>query len=46
MGFVVCLDNFFLRKGITQTDFTIATNEDKECGFKEPDDISTTMHLS
>ena len=29
-----------------QTDFSITVNEDKERGCKEPNDISTTMHLS
>ena len=38
--------NCFLRQGVIQTHFTITTNEDKECGYKEPDDISTTMQLS
>ena len=38
--------NCFLQQGVIQTDFTVTTNEDKECGCKEPDDISTTMHLS
>ena len=40
------ITNRFLRQGVTETDFTITTNEDKKCGCKEPDDISTTMHLS
>ena len=38
--------NWFLWEGGMQTDFTITVNEDKECRCKEPDDISTTMHLS
>ena len=38
--------NYFLGQGVIQTDFTITTNEDKECGCIEPDDISTAIHFS
>ena len=35
----------FLQQGVIETDFNVRANQDKECGCKEPDDISTTMRL-